>query len=89
MFKKEDIPTQKNINGVLIDLTDDEINKIVEKLNTPEVDERPYNEKRQSEYPSIDELIVALWEGVVEERMESATALEELRQAVKAKHPKP
>jgi len=89
MFKKEDIPKQKNINGVLIDLTDDEINKIVEKLNTPEVDERPYNEKRQSEYPSIDELIVALWEGVVEERMESATALEELRQAVKAKHPKP
>ena len=89
MFKKEDIPKQKNINGVLIDLTDDEINKIVEKLNTPEVDERPYNEKRLSEYPSIDELIVALWEGVVEERMASVTALEAGRQAVKTKYPKP
>ena len=89
MFKKEDIPKQKNINGVLIDLTDDEINKIVEKLNTPEVDERPYNEKRQAEYPSIDELIVALWEGVVEERMASVTALEADRQAVKTKYPKP
>ena len=28
MFKKEDIPKQKNINGVLIDLTDDEIDEI-------------------------------------------------------------
>ena len=55
----------------------------------PEPDTRTYAEKRQSEYPSIDELIVALWEGVVEERMASVTALEGLRQAVKTKHPKP
>jgi hypothetical protein len=89
MLKREDVPTKKNINGVLIDLTDAEIDEFVEKLNTPEVDERPYNEKRLSEYPSIDELIVALWEGVVEERMASVTALEGLRQAVKTKYPKP
>ncbi len=55
----------------------------------PEPDTRTYAEKRQSEYPSIDELIVALWEGVVEERMASVTALEGLRQAVKTKHLKP
>ena len=48
-----------------------------------------YQRDRQAEYPSIDELIVALWEGVVEERMASVTALEGLRQAVKTKHPKP
>jgi len=38
---------------------------------------------------SVDELIVALWEGVVEERMASVTALEANRQAVKTKYPKP
>ena len=55
----------------------------------PKPDTRTYAEKRQAEYPSIDELVVALWEGVVEERMASVTALEGLRQAVKTKYPKP
>ena len=55
----------------------------------PEPDTRTYAEKRQAEYPSIDELTVALWEGVVEERMASVTALEADRQAVKTKYPKP
>jgi hypothetical protein len=36
----------------------------------------------------MDELIVALWESVVEERMASVTALEAVRQTVKAKYPK-
>ena len=54
-----------------------------------EQDATQYQRDRQVEYPSIDELIVALWEGVVEERMASVTALEGLRQAVKTKHPKP
>ena len=54
-----------------------------------EQDATQYQRDRQTEYPSIDELVVALWEGVVEERMASVTALEGLRQAVKAKFPKP
>jgi len=54
-----------------------------------ESDATKYQRNRQAEYPSIDELIVALWEGVVEERMASVTALEVLRQAVKDKYPKP
>ena len=54
-----------------------------------EQDATQYKRDRQANYPSIDELIVALWEGVVEERMASVTALEGLRQAVKTKHPKP
>ena len=44
--------------------------------------------KREAEYPSIDELIVALWEGVVEERMAAVTKLEAKRQTVKLKYPK-
>jgi hypothetical protein len=47
-----------------------------------------YARKRAAEYPSIDELTVALWEGVVEERMAAVTSLEGKRQAVKTKYPK-
>jgi len=54
----------------------------------PGPDTRPYDEKRKAEYPSIDELVVALWEGVVEERMAAVTRLEGERQAVKTKYPK-
>ena len=53
-----------------------------------EPDTSTYADKRKSEYPSINELVVALWEGVVEERMASVTALEGLRQAIKQKYPK-
>lgn len=49
----------------------------------------PYGELRAKEYPTVETLIVALWESVVEGRTDSVTALEQVRQAVKAKYPKP
>ena len=48
-----------------------------------------YQRDRAAEYPSIEALVVALWEGVVEERMAAVTALETIRQQVKARYPKP
>ena len=51
-------------------------------------DAKEYARNRKAEYPSIDELVVALWEGVVEERMAAVTKLEGKRQAVKTKYPK-
>tara|TARA_R110002051_G_scaffold115352_5_gene188450 strand:- start:2885 stop:3196 length:312 start_codon:yes stop_codon:yes gene_type:complete len=53
-----------------------------------EYDAQEYARNRQAEYPSLDSLVVAMWEGVVEERMASVTRLEGLRQAVKTKYPK-
>ncbi len=53
-----------------------------------EYDSQAYARNRQAEYPSLDDLIVALWEGVVEERMAAVTSLEAGRQAVKTKYPK-
>ena len=50
---------------------------------------KTYAEKRRSEYPSLPDLTVALWENVIEERAASVIALEAKRQAVKAKYPKP
>lgn len=48
-----------------------------------------YQRDRAAEYPSIDALVVALWEGVVEERMSAVTALEAIRQEIKSRYPKP
>ena len=48
-----------------------------------------YQRDRAAEYPSIEELVVALWEGVVEERMAAITALEVIRQQIKSRYPKP
>ena len=48
-----------------------------------------YKRDRAAEYPSIEALVVALWEGVVEERMSAVTALEAIRQEIKSRYPKP
>ena len=53
-----------------------------------EHDAQEYARNRQAEYPSIDDLIVALWENVVEERAASVVSIESKRQAIKAKYPK-
>jgi len=60
----------------------------VSRLNA-EHNATQYQRDRQAEYPSIEALVVALWEGVVEERMAAVTALEAIRQQVKARYPKP
>ncbi len=53
-----------------------------------EYDAQDYARNRQAEYPSINDLIVALWENVVEERAASVIELEAKRQDVKTKYPK-
>ena len=53
-----------------------------------EHDSQEYARNRAAEYPSLNDLTVALWEGVVEERMASIMELEVQRQAIKAKYPK-
>ena len=59
-----------------------------ELKNHQDAYDNDYARKREAEYPSVNELIVALWEGVVEERMAAVTSLEAKRQAVKLKYPK-
>ena len=67
--------------------TDEELLAEVDKLQA-EHDSLEYARNRQAEYPSINDLIVALWENVVEERAASVISLEATRQAIKAKYPK-
>ena len=67
--------------------TEAEINSEQGRLQA-EYDAQEYARNRQAEYPSTDDLIVALWENVVEERAASVISLEATRQAIKAKYPK-
>jgi len=52
-------------------------------------DSKAYARNRQGEYPSMDEIVVALWEAVIEERMASSIDLQGKRTAIKDKYPKP
>jgi hypothetical protein len=89
-----DSGAQVSVNGEDIIWHDGNPNGITVKQITAKQTElqtaydNDHTHKREAEYPSIDELTVALWESVVEERMSAVTALESKRQAVKAKYPK-
>lgn len=48
-----------------------------------------YQRDRAKKYPELSELIVALWEKLVEGRSEKADELQALRQAIKDEYPKP
>jgi len=56
-----------------------------------EAKRRTSQEKRKAEYPSIDELVVALWKHIVEGKSLSecgASDLQAVRESVKSKYPK-
>ena len=89
MFKREDVPKKKNINGVLIDLTDDEIDKFVEKLNTPEVDNRAYDEKRRDAYPTVADFMEAYTEKEIGSSSTKWDAYVTAYNKVRSDNPKP
>ena len=68
--------------------TEEEIQAKLAELQA-DYDSKQYQRDRLQEYPDTNDLLVALWEKVVEGRSESADALEVKRQEVKTAHPKP
>ena len=64
------------------DITDEQISEKFAQLES-EYDAQDYARKRKSEYPSIEELVVALYDS------EDKAAVDEKRAAVKLKFPKP
>ncbi len=82
----DDIPYDKNEN--LITYDEAKVNAEITRLQK-EWDAQAYSRNRQQNYPNTDDLIVALWEKVMEGRSQSADALEVKRQEVKTAHPKP
>jgi hypothetical protein len=67
--------------------TKEEVGAELERLND-EWNSKEYSRIRESMYPSEKDLIVALWEMVVENRPEAANYLQENRDAVKNQIPK-
>ena len=65
-------------------VTDAEFETIIEAMKPIPT----YADLRRAEMPSEHELIVALWEKVIEGRPESATILQAKREAVKIKYSK-
>ena len=82
--------TGENENGIAITttvnphshLTWDKVNAEMTRLQT-EYDAQDYARKRKSEYPSIEELVVALYD------TDDKTAIDEKRAEIKLKYPKP
>lgn len=63
--------------------TNEQIRKLVEMNETP-------RGKRRKEYPPIEDLVIALWENLIEKKSKKESGVEQiqkLRKAIKAKYP--
>ena len=78
----------KDANGNSVEIDQSAYDAEVARLQA-EQDATQYQRDRKAEYPSMDELVVALWEAVIEERMASSIDLQGKRIAIKDKYPKP
>tara|TARA_Y100001938_G_C7969566_1_gene368611 strand:+ start:640 stop:879 length:240 start_codon:yes stop_codon:yes gene_type:complete len=78
--------TKKLVNGTLVDLTQEEEIQRQEEIQTHKdfLEKNKWLENRKLEYPSMQECIHALLDGG-----NTLTELQEKRQTVKNKYPKP
>ena len=82
IYQNEDLSTLVWEDGNPNNITEKQItDKHAELMTTYNAEE--YKRKRQAEYPTIEELVVALYD------TEDKPAIETKRAAVKAKYPKP
>ena len=58
------------------------------KIETTKKDNLSYNEKRKNEYPSIEDLVVAMWEYLCMSNPKELKGLETKRKEIKNKFPK-
>ena len=71
-----------------VELDETKVEEEVKRLQA-EYDAQAYSRNRQQNYPNEHDLLIALWEKVMEGRSESADALEVKRQEIKTANPKP
>ena len=77
-----------DVNGELIDVDETKVSKEIVKLQA-EYDAKSYARARQQSFPIEHDLLIALWEKIMENRSESANALQAIRTQIKADNPKP
>jgi len=98
-FEEENVPSDKRSTGATDTFADGRIFRSHTTIDfvppppppdiQPDEEDYDYVYERTKVYPDLNDLIVALWEQVVEDRPEAAAALEVDRQAVKERFPKP
>lgn len=81
----------KMVDGNMVPLTDEEINEIEQRKAEAEQYEQQYGyiEKRKGAYPTLDDMVVALWEQIIENRPAASETLQIKRLEVKNLYPKP
>lgn len=85
----------KMVNGKKVMLTPEEIAEVEARWAQAEAEKAEYEattkymDDRRAEMPPVEDLIVALWEQVIEGRPQMATKLQMQRAAIKAKYPAP
>ena len=97
-FDEENVSSDKRSTGTTDSFVDGRVFRTHTTIDyvspAPPPDKQPGDEfydhanERAKVYPALNDLIVALWERVVEDRPEAAVALEVERQAVKTRFPK-
>jgi len=77
-------------NGKEVDLSPEEIEEYNQReLERPNKYKDLYKTQRQNEYPALDDMIVALWESVLEGNNVPRDDLQAERLVIKSKYPKP
>lgn len=82
----EDSGCVYDVNGATEQLAIEKYNAI--KFREANPTPPSYQELRKKEYPSIGDMVIALWEWQVEGRNEAKNILQIKREAVKLKYPK-
>ena len=83
-----DIAGAFDADGNKVEVDENLVQAKLTKLQS-EYDAQAYSRNRQKNFPNEHDLLIALWEKVMEGRSESADALEVKRQEVKTANPKP
>lgn len=76
----------------LYNLINEKEHEITKKVNIELEKRKPYDEKRKKEYPDIEDMVVALWEHLIEKKTKKESGileLQKIRDSVKEKHIKP
>jgi hypothetical protein len=66
-----------------------ETQNLQNEINQAVLDSLSYREKRKLEYPALEELVVALWENLIEKKSKKDSGVEtlqKLRKAIKSKY---
>lgn len=84
----------KLVNGIEVPLTQEEISEFEAReaahlVSLAAYENVKYKDQRASEYPSINDMVVAIVEKYGESRSDSFDALMAKRAAIKLKYPKP